>query len=39
MGIPSYFSYVIKNYPNILMKYKKNFMVDSLFLDSNSIYL
>ena len=37
MGIPSYFSYIIKNYSNILMKYKKNFKVGSLFLDSNSI--
>ena len=42
MGIPSYFSYVIKNYPNILKKFKKNFsqkevLFNNLFLDSNSI--
>ena len=37
MGIPSYFSYIIKNYPNILQKFKENFETDNLFLDSNSI--
>ena len=37
MGIPSYFSYIIKNYPNILKKFKDGFEVDNLFLDSNSI--
>ena len=42
MGIPSYFSYIIKNYPNILKKFKKNFsqneiIFNNLFLDSNSI--
>ena len=37
MGIPAYFSYIIKNYPNILQKINKDFIVDNLFLDSNSI--
>ena len=37
MGIPAYFSYIIKNYPNILKKFKDGFEVDNLFLDSNSI--
>ena len=37
MGIPSYFSYIIKNYPNILRKFKCDFETDNLFLDSNSI--
>ena len=37
MGIPSYFSYIIKNYPNILKKFKDGFETDNLFLDSNSI--
>lgn len=38
MGIPSYFSYIIKNYPNIIQKYITNkFKVDNLYLDCNSI--
>jgi 5'-3' exoribonuclease 1 len=37
MGIPAYFSHIIKNYPNILQKFQKKFIVDNLFLDSNSI--
>jgi len=37
MGIPSYFSYIIKNYPNIIKKFKQDFKIDNLFLDSNSI--
>jgi 5'-3' exonuclease len=37
MGIPAYFSHIIKNYPNILQKFQKNFLVNNLFLDSNSI--
>ena len=37
MGIPAYFSHIIKNYPNILQKFQKKFLVDNLFLDSNSI--
>jgi 5'-3' exonuclease len=38
MGIPSYFSYIIKNYPNIIKKYTTNILsVDNLYLDCNSI--
>jgi 5'-3' exonuclease len=37
MGIPAYFSYIIKNYPNILQKFQKNFQANHLYLDSNSI--
>lgn len=37
MGIPAYFSYIIKNYPNILQKFQKNLQVNHLYLDSNSI--
>jgi 5'-3' exonuclease len=38
MGIPSYFSYIVKNYPNIIKKYvKDNIKVDNLYLDCNSI--
>jgi 5'-3' exonuclease len=38
MGIPSYFSYVIKQYPNIIKKYNKHlFKIQNLYLDSNSI--
>jgi 5'-3' exonuclease len=38
MGIPSYFSYVIKNHPSIIKKYIKDVLkVDNLYLDCNSI--
>ncbi len=38
MGIPSYFSYIIKNHPSIIKKYVKDFLkVDNLYLDCNSI--
>ena len=38
MGIPSYFSYIVKNYPDIIKKYTNNdFKVDNLYLDCNSI--
>ena len=37
MGIPYYFSYIIKNYGNIIKKFQKNVKVDKFFLDSNSI--
>jgi 5'-3' exoribonuclease 1 len=38
MGIPSYFSHIIKNYPNIIKKYVKDTLkVDNLYLDCNSI--
>lgn len=38
MGIPSYFSYVIKNYPLIIKKFEKHSLnINNLFLDCNSI--
>jgi 5'-3' exoribonuclease 1 len=38
MGIPSYFSYIVKNHPNIIKKYIANALsVDNLYLDCNSI--
>ena len=38
MGIPSYFSYIVKNHPSIIKKYFKNILnVDNLYLDCNSI--
>ena len=38
MGIPSYFSYIVKNHPAIIKKYVKNVLkVDNLYLDCNSI--
>jgi 5'-3' exonuclease len=37
MGIPSYFSYIVKNHRNIIKKLKKNTKIDYMFLDSNSI--
>ena len=37
MGIPSYFSYIVKNHRNIIRKLKKNTKIDYMFLDSNSI--
>ena len=37
MGIPSYFSYIIKNYPNIIRKLPECEKFDYLFMDSNSI--
>ena len=38
MGIPSYFTYLVKNHRNILNKLNdKNIKVDNLYLDSNSI--
>lgn len=35
MGIPSYFSYIIRKYPSIVSKF--NHSVDNFYLDSNSI--
>ena len=35
MGIPSYFSYILKNYGNIISRLNRK--VDNLYLDSNSI--
>jgi len=37
MGIPSYFSYIIKNYPNIIRKFKQCEPFQHLFMDCNSI--
>ena len=42
MGIPSYFSYIIKNYSNIIrnsnfFKDESNVVLDNLFMDCNSI--
>jgi 5'-3' exonuclease len=38
MGIPSYFSYIVKNHPKIIKKYETNILkVDNLYLDCNSI--
>lgn len=38
MGIPSYFSYIVKNHPYIIRKYFKDVLkVDNLYLDCNSI--
>ena len=38
MGIPSYFSYLVKNHPNIIQKFLKDILkVDNLYLDCNSI--
>jgi len=36
MGIPSYFAFLIKNYPQIIQK-KILYTIDNLYLDSNSI--
>jgi 5'-3' exonuclease len=36
MGIPSYFSHIIKNHSNIICK-KNNISIDNLYIDSNSI--
>jgi 5'-3' exonuclease len=38
MGIPSYFSHIVKNHPNIIKKYVNDVLkVDNLYLDCNSI--
>jgi hypothetical protein len=38
MGIPSYFAFIVKNYPYIIKKYINNVLnVDNLYLDCNSI--
>ena len=37
MGIPSYFSYIIKNYPNIIRKFNACGQFHHLFMDCNSI--
>ena len=37
MGIPSYFSYIIKNYTNIIRKHKDTERIHHLLMDCNSI--
>ena len=38
MGIPSYFSYIVKNHRNIIKKLNDiNYLIDNLYIDSNSI--
>lgn len=38
MGIPSYFSYIVKNHPEIIQKYSNSsFIVSNFYLDCNSI--
>jgi len=38
MGIPAYFSHIIKNYPKIIKRFQqKNSVINHLYLDSNSI--
>ena len=39
MGIPSYFSYIVKNHPEILKQFssKNKFRVNNLYMDCNSI--
>jgi 5'-3' exonuclease len=38
MGIPSYFSYIVKNHANIIKKLSSNTIkVNNLYLDCNSI--
>ena len=37
MGIPSYFSYIIKNHPDIIKKLNRLGDIDNFYLDSNSI--
>jgi len=38
MGIPAYFSFIVKNHPSIIRKYSKSLLtVDNLYLDCNSI--
>jgi 5'-3' exonuclease len=38
MGIPSFFAYIVKNYPKVIKRYHKSVLnVDNLYLDCNSI--
>ena len=38
MGIPSYFSYIVKNHPEIIQKFVSGeFPIDNLYMDCNSI--
>ena len=37
MGIPSYFSHIVKSHRKIIKQIKTNMKIDNLYLDSNSI--
>ena len=37
MGIPAYFSHIIKNYPKIIQKFQKKNAIQHLYLESNSV--
>jgi 5'-3' exoribonuclease 1 len=37
MGIPSYFSYIVKNHAHIIRKFNNTIRVNNLYLDCNSI--
>jgi 5'-3' exonuclease len=37
MGIPSYFSYIVKNHANLIKKFNHTIQVNNLYLDCNSI--
>ncbi len=37
MGVPSYFTYLIKNHSNIITKLSSTFKIDNLYLDCNSL--
>ena len=37
MGVPSYFTYLIKNHSNIITKLSATFQIDNLYLDCNSL--
>ena len=37
MGIPSYFSYIVKNHSKIIKEFNDNLKINNLYLDCNSI--
>jgi len=37
MGIPSYFSHIVKSHREIIKEFKRHLKIDNLYLDSNSI--
>ena len=37
MGIPSYFSYIVRSHRSIIRKYNTNLCIHNLYLDCNSI--